>query len=532
MLKEFLVKAAYTPWVRNDKPEITNSDSSFASASQDALSKLKFDAQLNAIKRTDPEQYEYLMNLPSSIYTDEEFMNPAQKNLARLERDQVARQYNSGKSIGLPFMPEVTIDSPKIPQEIENYAQALQQLPQAKARLNDSIGTSANALLNRINPNYSVKPPFAGIKPAAPKLDPTAVQVSLPKAVKNTTIAPTNIDSLVANADLNGIQLASSPASAAGTVALDSLADFNPNASLQDGTYLPPVKAPAISTEQADTQQTPAPASPSLPNSASTAGGDSGLQAPTIDIPEFNASTQSVQPPLAPNTTPAPAQPIKAPAISTEQARQLLSRGYTPTSIGGYSQVIGSDGTNPMAAKYIARMDVDPSYNPFANTKSKYVDKLQGALVDPSTDPKVIQQQAATARAMQAKRDEDRRTRMQAAKQLATQGNTGAADYLAYMQSGKPMTAAGQQFNDTFDTAAYRQQQAQAAKPQQTQWKSALDGPRDPGEQAYMRSVLGYADTGSGVGSHAAGRAWAAKNNSENGLSASAVKPVKNPLGK
>lgn len=550
MLKEFLVKAAYTPWVRNNKPAITNSDSLFESASQDALAKLKFNAQLNTLKRTDPKQYEYLMNLPSNIYTDEAFMNPAQKNLASLESDQAARQYNSSKSVGLPFMPEVTIDVPKIPREIENYAQALQQLPQTKARLNDSIRTSANTLLERINPNYSVKPPFAGIKPVISKLDPTAIQVQLPKAIKNTTIEPTNIDSFIANADLNGVHPDSSPTSTstAGTVNLDNLPDFNPNDSLQDGTYIPPVMAPDINRPKPSQQVSTTPITSKLDpaaeqvakqyNSSKSVGRPfmpkvtidppkisqeienyaKSLQQAPVKAPAISAEQTSIKTPVSSN------QQIsaKTPAISAEQARQLLARGITPTSIGGYAQFLGADGSNPQANGFIARMDANPNYNPFAKTKRKYIDKLQGVLADPSYDPQVIHQRNINTAASQTRKDAERRIRMQTAQQMAAQGNTGAQNYLNYMRGGKSMTTAGQQFVNTYNTNSRRLQQRrqQTAKPfvNTAKWNSVLDGPRPIGENAAMRKALGYPDTGSGAGSHAAANKWIAKNNTENGV--------------
>ena len=199
-----------------------------------------------------------------------------------------------------------------------------------------------------------------------------------------------------------------------------------------------------------------------------------------------------------------PATDVKNPLISIEQARGLLAKGIAPTSIGGYSQILGSDGTNARAQQELELMDKDPTYNPFANTQAKYVQKLNRMRLLDQYDPKVIMAENQRIQHNQAKLDADRRSRMNAAQYYAGQGVQGASDYHNYMTRGGQLSQAGQQWRDNFDVAGWnRQQQANKTKfraqqpttnPMQVQAPLGVE-PRPVAEQAAMRKVLGHADT-------------------------------------
>jgi hypothetical protein len=128
---------------------------------------------------------------------------------------------------------------------------------------------------------------------------------------------------------------------------------------------------------------------------------------------------------------------------------------------------------------------------------------------------------------------------MNAAKYYAGQGVQGAYDYHNYMTRGGQLSQAGQQWRDNFDVTGWNQQQqanktkfrAQQPTTNPVQVQAPLGvGPRPVAEQASMRKALGYADTGVGVGSHAAADAYNTASNKSNGLTtATGAKTYTNP---
>lgn len=599
-LMNFLTKSAYTPWINNDLPEITNSNSwENFSYDPEVLARHKYNAELNAQQLAAAEAantagkqkllrfyetgegYEPWMDphiashfgVKAEDLKDPRVLNRIYKRFKGAPHKvlQGLGQESSAPAMGptgVPWNPGGSALNSNyrdaILKRIENYA----------AQKANDFTNAANSSLNELGQYGSAE------DTSTPDLsieDPGLIeeQINSTPPVVNTRVPEVPISSPVVNPVLYPVDK---------TDYTNRLNEAQNQLSQKRVAFNP---------------------GPSLPNSALTAAGgaDVSFQAPAIDIPEFNPApkpapaspaAQATQNPFtainvadynkpyglddaraivaqgldgksaaptvtgatnatAPAATPsaAPVQQevpesagevapqskstaVKNPLISIEQARELLAKGIAPTSIGGYHQTLGSDGTNPQAQQELELMDKDPTYNPFANTQAKYVQKLNRMRLSDQYNPEVIRAESQRIQQNQAKLDADRRSRMNAARYYAGQGVQGARDYHNYMTRGGQLSQAGQQWRDNFNVAGWNQQQSQAqrqqAQPQQTQWKSVLDGPRDPGEQAYMRSVLGYADTGSGVGSHAAGRTWAAKNNSSNGLSTPAAKPVKNPI--
>lgn len=387
-------------------------------------------------------------------------------------------------------------------------------------RLIDAYGKRMSAkydLLGNLKvPTKELTPSVTAETPSASASASTLLQNPLDNTSINVTdySKPYSLDDVRALSEANLSVSAPAATPTQNPFTTINIADYNKPYNLDD--------ARAIAAQGVD-GKTVAPAVTNATNTTTASSTPTAAPAQQ-EIPEFAVAAA----PQSKSTT------VKNPLISIEQARELLAKGIAPTSIGSYHQTLGADGTNAQAQQELELMDKDPTYNPFANTQAKYVQKLNRMRLSDQYNPEVIRVENQRIQQNQAKLDADRRSRMNAARYYAGQGVQGARDYHNYMTRGGQLSQAGQQWRDNFDVAGWNQQQAQVqrqqAQPRQTQWRSVLDGPRDPGEQAYMRSVLGYADTGSGVGSHAAGRAWAAKNNSKNGLSSSVGKPVKNPI--
>lgn len=277
-------------------------------------------------------------------------------------------------------------------------------------------------------------------------------------------------------------------------------------------------------------------------NAEDTDDFDSSIEDPDLIAKQVNLATPVAAPLGATEKTvnKDKSTAVKNPLISIQQARELLAKGIAPTSAGGYSQILGSDGTNALAQQELELMDKDPTYNPFANIQAKHVQKLNRMRLLDQYNPEVIMAENQRIQQNQAKLDADRRSRMDAAKYYAGQGVQGARDYHSYMTRGGQLSQAGQQWRDNFDVAGWNQQQAQAqAQPQaqlqqvnKTKFRAQQPTtnpvlaqaplgvkPRPVDEQASMRKTLGHADTGVGVGSHEAANTYNTANNKANGLS-------------
>lgn len=126
------------------------------------------------------------------------------------------------------------------------------------------------------------------------------------------------------------------------------------------------------------TTETPAPGSTATPGVTPAPGSTPPTTGKkTVTQPKKPTGVGST---VGNTTTTAPKDP--GGHISRDQALMLLHKGYSPTSIGGWTQAYD----NNLTGEHLAKMKADPNYNPFSHYNKSQADRI----INKSTTPEIM----------------------------------------------------------------------------------------------------------------------------------------------